>query len=186
MENQYLNEKTAPQKQNASIVWGVGLGVISSIVTLIIWMVDVTFLGNWMYGLSILVISIVVLVLATKARRKQLGGYITFKEAMLACFSTYIVSLVISIIFSFVLYNVIDPELGTTMKTVAVENTSKMLENFGMDEDAMEEALVNVEEADYSYGAAKAGGNLLWGALVGAIISAIIALVIRKEKPIFE
>lgn len=186
MENQYLQEQPVGKKQNASIVWGVGLGVISSIVTLLIWMTNVNFLGNWMYGTAILIINIVVLVLATKARRKQLGGFISYKNALLACFITYVISLVISVMFSFFLYNVIDPELSTTMKTVAIENTSKMLEGFGLDEEAMEEAMVKLEEADYSYGAAKAGSNILWGALVGLIISALIAIFIRKEKPIFE
>lgn len=126
MENQEVQNNSAH-----SIRWGVILGVIGILLTLILYIVDISLLtSGWVGGLSLL-LSIVVVFYASIDYRKQLGGFMTFGQAFLHAFVLLAISGLLGVLFQYLLFNVIDPEAATILAEAQLESTMKAMEAFG-------------------------------------------------------
>ena len=67
------------------INFGIITGVISVLITSSVYIIDLSLMTKWWLGLSILAIYIVVGCVLLSKTRKDLGGYMSFKEG----FTTY-------------------------------------------------------------------------------------------------
>jgi hypothetical protein len=164
--------------------WGLILALVNIAIQAISYMINKQWLVSfWLGGIS-LVINIILLIIPVIKYRKELGGYIDFKNAFFVCLLVYLGSSLISTVFQYVLYNIIDPELSTYVKEKVLESTSSMMEKFGTPQEDMEKALADIEKQDFSQTPAKLGKQFLWGILFGGIISLIIAAILRKQPKI--
>ena len=113
-----------------------------------------------------------------------MGGYLEYGKAFLHGFITCAVGGILGIIFGIVLYNIIDPDLPQKLTDVTVENTERMLENFGTPSDQIDGQLDKMrDEMPANYSVVGQLKTYLWALLVYAIISAITALIVRKNQP---
>jgi len=177
------NEKS-PLMNNA-IKHGVILSAISIVLTLVYYSVDYTLLATIKVGLLSLVIFLGYGIYAGIGYRKEIGGFISFKNAFLHGFIVFALSAFISTIFNILLYTVIDPELGQKLTDVTVANTEEMMRGFGMPEDKMEEAL---EKTRTDTAARFTAGGLALGYIYAVIFCAIFALIsgaiVKKKEPV--
>lgn len=171
---------------NPGIKWGIYLGIASVAVSLILYLVN----PIWMYQspavLAGLVITILFLVLAGKEKREDLGGYASFGQVFPTLFLVSIISAVISVIFGYILMNVIDPGLIDVQKEASMDSTRWILELMGVEGDDMDAALeATAEELDkQEFGGVKQMmTGLIAAGFFGAFISAIVSLFVKKKDP---
>ncbi len=172
--------------ENESVKWGLYLGLASVALTLGCYIIDIALLAKWWLGLTILFATVAVMVLGALARRKQLGGYISFGESVVSMMTVVAIYAFISFVFSYVLYNFIDPSLPQTVKQVTLDETQKMFESMGVDEATMEQGLQNIEQQDFSQTIGKTLQGFGIALIVGLFFSLICSLFIKKEKSIFD
>jgi hypothetical protein len=170
---------------NNAVKHGVILAVISIVLTLVYYVVDYSLLATIKIGLLSLAIFLGYGIYAGIGYRKEIGGFISFKDAFLHGFIIFALSAFISTIFNILLYTVIDPELGAKLTDVAVQNAEEMMRSFGMPEDQMDEALekTRTDTADrYTAGGLALG--YVW-ALIGCAVFALISgAIVKKKQPV--
>ncbi|MDN4166974.1 DUF4199 domain-containing protein [Cytophagales bacterium LB-30] len=174
-------EETVSLKNHA-IKWGVILGVISLMITLVVYIIDYSLMAKGSFGFAALALSIGIVVYSGILYRREIGGYMSFKDAFLVTFIVLVLSGLIGTVFNMLLFNVIDPELAVNMKEVMLDNTAATMESFGAPADAIDEAIANMEEQEF-YTPAKIATQFGWSLIVFAIIAAIIGLIIKKNEP---
>ena len=172
---------------NHAIKSGLMVGVISIVVTLLLYLVDPTMLAAMWVGITIFVVILALVAYFGIQHRKEVGGYMAFGKAWVYSMQVFIVAGILGTVFNILLYNVIDPELPGIIADKAVENAESMMRNFGMPEDQMDEALDKAREDTINR--TSVVGSLtgfLWGLIVYAILSLITGAIIKKKEPEFE
>lgn len=184
-----MEESTNKNMLSEAMKTGVILAALSIIITLLIYIIDVTILADWKLGIGILIVAFVIVVrLGKKFRDEELeGGFMEFGEAFKYGFVAFFISSIISMLFTILLYEVVDPELPKIITDQAMENTEAMLENFGTPSETIDETLEQME-SDME-GKFTAMG-ILSGSWIYILTSAFFALIagaiIKKKKPEFE
>lgn len=168
----------------SSTVWtiarkyGIILGLIAIIYTLAIYFISVKMLMSWWVSVLLWIVSIAVLVMAGKDRRKELGGFMTYKQALQTCFAVAVIYSLIYVGFEVVLHNVIDTGMSNTIKEMTIEKSTTWMEKFGMSQEQIDKAVEEMEKADYGMGLKNTlmsmGGVLIFGFILSAIVAAFI------------
>lgn len=170
---------------NNAVKHGVILSAISIVLTLAYYVIDYTLLASIKIALLSLVIFLGYGIYAGIGYRKEIGGFISFKNAFIHGFVIFALSAFISTGFNILLHTVIDPELGSKLTDVTVANTEEMMRSFGMPEDKMDEAL---EKARTDSAERYTVGGLALGYVFAVIFCAIFALIsgaiVKKNQPI--
>ncbi len=169
---------------NHALKWGLIIGIVNIILTILVYIIGEGLMIKWWFGLSILVINIILIVYAGKQYRTAIGGYMSFNKAFSVVFMTLVVAGIITTLFNIILYQVIDPDLPNRLTQAALEQAEQMMARFNMPADQMDEALAQAEErtaGQFSVtGSIKGFGiSLIFYLVVSLIIGAIIK---RKEK----
>ena len=96
--------------KSAAINYGVYLGAITSLITIIIYGVDIDlFTAPWL-GIVLFIIVVAFGAVSALNSRKLLGGFISFKQAFSSYFITIAVGTLMSSIVGIVIFTYIDPE----------------------------------------------------------------------------
>lgn len=171
---------------NHAIKSGVMLGVISIVLTLLIYIVDPTFLVSmWMMVFFLIFIGLVSYF--GIQHRNEIGGYMAFGKAWIYSMQLLVVTGIVATIFNILLYNVIDTELPTMLADQSVENAEAMMSRFGMPEDQMDEALEKTRTDTLNrFTVSGSIVGFLWGLIVYAILSLITGAIIKKKEPELE
>ena len=159
-----------------ALIYGAILGFVGILLGVIFYIMDLV-TANWSSYLSI-VVGIAVLAYCLVAYRKEyLGGFATFGQIFVMALVIGIISSIITTIYSYVLYTVIDPELIDKIRLVAEEkmmNNPRIPEN--MLDDMIERMAKNFEPKRMLTMA------LIVGVVVNAVIGLILAAFIKKEE----
>ena len=166
--------------ENKVSVWkanlnnGIILGLAGVVFTLVLWFMDQSL--NRSLGYLWLIVLIIALYFMIKSYRdKYLQGFITYGQSLGAGVVIMLYYSIISAIFAFILYKMIDPGLIDKMLAMAEE---KMVER-GIPESAMEQGL-KVQEKIMNP-AVLAVSAIINGVFFGTIISLIISIFTRRE-----
>ena len=137
--------------------------------------------GFAMIGLNMvinLVLYVGLMVVAIRFHRdKELGGYISFGRAFGVAFLTALIAGLLSVVFSFIYMNYIDPEyLNSTVKEM-----EGMYERLGMNEEQIEAAM---EQAAKSLTPSRMlTQGLIGQVIMSGIVGAIVAAIMKKNRP---
>lgn len=181
MENQIEEKNTSGH----SIKWGVILGLASTIITLLIYLIDVTlFIKPWILILTIAV-SATIIIYGGFDYRKQLGGFMTYGQAFLHAFVVLLIGGFIGSIFRYLLFNVIDPQAAQVLIDASMEMSMKMMEALGAsgNTEAMDEMAASAQ-ATYSLSGIAMG--YLWSIIWYVIVAAIVGLITKKKNKELE
>lgn len=170
-------------KSNTGLIYGLiaGLGVI--IYTLVLYLTGVeAFTGKWGYFVYLIII-VLAIVAAWKLRNEQ--GYLEFPLALKTTFSVFAISILLQIIFNYILLNYIDTGFREAVTQIAVDKTESMLKDFGTPQSKIDEVTDAILKEDptslknliISYG--------MW-CIIAFLVSLIISAVMKKNKPVFE
>jgi len=179
-----MEEKEAPSLFQHALKWGLIVGGISIALSIVAYAVDYALLADWKFGIFVFALFIGLAIYAGINYRGEIGGFIPYGKAFQHAFILMAISGLISTIFTIILYTVIDPELPAKLTEVTLENTQKMMENFGMPEDQMDQAMEDARkrtENQFSLsGLAMAYGI---GLIIYAVLSLITAIFVKKNPP---
>ncbi len=134
-------------------------------------------------SLIMLVISIALMVYFARLLRQSRGGFATFGEMFGDIFTMLMINALVGAIFNYILFNLIDPELATTIKNLTIKNSEAMFVKLGMSAEQIDLALAEIEKQDMSMTIGKSVQQLAVSSIIYAIISAILAAILRKNKP---
>ena len=166
---------------------GLILAGVSILLTMLTYVIDVSLMVEWWFGVVSLLISMGLLIYLGINYRNDIGGILSYGDAFKFSFLVFFVSYVVGIIFQIALYTVIDPELPEIMKQLTVEKTVEMMEGFGMSDEALDAAIIGVEdgidEATTPMGMIKSSP---WGILFLLLFSAIAAIFIKRNPPVSD
>ena len=158
------------------LVWGAILGFVGIIYNVILYMLDQNLNQNMSY-LGIL-LTIIVLILGVRSFRDNVrGGILPFDTAFSFGFVMILVSSVIGIIYAYLLWTVIDPDILGRMKDLQME---KMLEK-DIPEEALDQAMAI--SGKFMTPVMMSIIGLFSGVLMGTIVALIIAAIFKKNEP---
>lgn len=169
--------------QNA-IRSGLIVGVIGIIVSLLLYIVNSTLFGNSWLMLGLGVFNLVLITYFGVKYRNDSGGFLSFKDSYVYAIVTMIVMVVVTTIFSFVLFSVVDPGLPEIIADAAVENAESMMRSFGTPEEVMEEQLEKARQDTvdrFTVGGTIKGAGIR--ILINLVICLILAAIIKKKEP---
>jgi Protein of unknown function (DUF4199) len=126
-------------------------------------------------------IPIVFAVLACIKQKKQQAGYLKFGEALKASFGVFVITSLVTTLFTYILLNYIDTEFAASMKEYSMEVTENMMKKFGASQEQIDQAVQKASEKDQFSLSSQLLGFAL-GCIFWFVISLIISLIVRKEN----
>jgi hypothetical protein len=162
--------------------WGVIGGLIMVVYALVGNMTGLSRPSAGMAALAIngivsIALYIVLLVLAIRAHRTELGGHISFGRAFIVGLVVAVVMGILGAIFNYVYMTMIEPDFATIM----IDEMEQMYENMGMSDEQISAAM---DQAAGSFEAGTMVRNGILGSLgMGGVISLILAAIMKKNPP---
>ena len=120
---------------------------------------------------------------ATRTARLSQGGYGTFRELISPAFAFFAIATLISTVFNYILYNLIDPDLSDSLKNYVLESTQQMMQGWNVPSEKIDAELDRIQEQDFSLSLVSLSRGLAYNLIFGFMVSAIIAAVSQKKRP---
>jgi hypothetical protein len=162
---------------------GLKWGLIAGLAFLIINVSALIGYPDFYFSSTLRIVNILVIIipgiLAGLERKRLQGGYITFKSAIQAVFTTYVIGSLIISIYSFVSYKMMSPALQARTLQSADAMTRSILHAFGVPDKELDSEMANYHMAPPTIGATIFG----WFQYVIRyfVAAAIISVCIRKK-----
>ena len=165
--------------KSAAINYGVYLGAITSLITIIIYGVDIDlFTAPWL-GIVLFIIVVAFGAVSALNSRKLLGGFISFKQAFSSYFITIAVGTLMSSIVGIVIFTYIDPEAAIYLNEQVLILTKETMERIGFPKEAIIAAIEEASEKDnFSLGAQTQA--FVFRLVFYAVIGLIVGLIVKK------
>ena len=165
--------------KSAAINYGVYLGAITSLITIIIYGVDIDlFTAPWL-GIVLFIIVVAFGAVSALNSRKLLGGFISFKQAFSCYFITIAVGTLMSSIVGIVIFTYIDPEAAIYLNEQVLILTKETMERIGLPQEAIIAAIEEASKKDnFSLGAQTQA--FVFRLVFYAVIGLIVGLIVKK------
>jgi hypothetical protein len=174
-----------PTIVNQGLKFGLILGFANIAIYLLIYIIDRQLLVSGWIGAFVLLVNVVLMIWPVKNYKNIQGGVITFRDAFLVCFITLAGASLLSSVFNFVLYNIIDPTLPEFIKEKTIETTVSLMEKFNAPQEELDKAVEKLQAEDFSQNPGRIGKQYFGAVLFQTIPALIIAAVMRtKTKPV--
>lgn len=155
------------------IKFGLISAVISIVVTVLMYAIDINLFANSFIGIGMVVFYISLGIYVVSTTKKDMGGTINFKEAFTAFFIYCVIGIAIANIFNYILFNFIDPAAKEQILDITIKKTVEFMEKFDTPKEAIKEAVVSLKENDqYSI------ANIIKGSAFSIIFSSIVGLIV--------
>ncbi|WPR70060.1 DUF4199 domain-containing protein [Flavobacterium sp. NG2] len=163
------------------ITYGTITGVILSLITTIMYTVNLELFIAWWTTLLSFSIFIIIPMLALIKTKVQLKNSFPFKDAFTTYFICALIGLLISVGFKMILFNIIDPSVKDSLLELTVNYLKSTSAKFGVPESSLNEMIENLKKTDpFSIVEQVKGAvvSLFFCALLGLIMAAFF-----KSKP---
>jgi hypothetical protein len=160
-----------------ALIYGAILGFVGILLGVIFYFLNLT-TESWVGYVSI-VVSIAVMAYCLLAYRKEyLGGYASFGQIFVMALVIGIIASILSTIYTYVMYTVVDPDLTEKIRLMAEE---RIMNNPRIPESMYEDVMDRMEGRFTP--ARMTRMALIWGVAANAIIGLILAAFIKKNPP---
>jgi len=169
-----------------AIRFGIIAGLLFSALYFGCWAAGIKTFSSFLIWYTWLPVIFVLVLVGAFQRRKQLGGYMTFKEGLMFAFLAYVIYELFYALTTIILFKWIDPEAQQKVLIEIMDTTRSMMEKFGASDSQIDDALKRAQddsEKTYSYGQIALGFGL--ALIYDFIKSLIIALISQRKKPEF-
>jgi hypothetical protein len=164
-----------------ALIYGAILGIVSVFISLVFYFLGMT-ADRWTSWVSTLIVLVLLVYLMIQYRKEYLGGYASFGQIfVMVLVSAGIVATIISTVYSYLLYTVIDPGLLDQMKVVAQE---RIMNNPRIPESMYDNLFERMEKNFQISRMMKLG--LIGGIVIYAILGLIIAAFLKKEEDLSQ
>mgnify|MGYP003665277239 CR=1 FL=1 len=169
--------------KSVAINYGMYLGAILSLLTVIGYAVSLDLFTQIWFGISFLVIIIVLGILSVSQSKKLSGGFISFKNAFTSYFITILIGLIISAVVSIIIFNFIDPEAATVLQEKIIDSQMERLKSFNVPTEAIAEAMEKMENQGNMYSIGNILQSIIWQLAGFSVVGLIVAAVMKKNTP---
>ncbi|KAA9345513.1 DUF4199 domain-containing protein [Adhaeribacter soli] len=174
-----MNEQRTISWWSVGLKYGLITGLVGSVLAMINFITG-NFDNIWLMFVIGLAIYILAIVLAHREYKANNAGYMTYGEGLMIGTLTVFIAGVIGGLFSYVYIEFVDPGILNKMVEVQI----RMMENFGLPEDKLDEAIQKVERDTTAANQLKSG--LINGIFSGLVLSLIVSAFTKKRMPEFE
>ncbi len=172
--------------EKSFVKWGLYLGLAAVILSFGLYMIDVTLMVSGWVSLISYALIITFMILSARQERSERDGYLTYGQAVINSLGVSVIYTIITISFTGLLYNVIDPELPETLKTITIERMASTMESFGMAEADIDKAIEATEARDFKQDFRALATGALVLIAINFVIGLIVSIFTRKNPPMFE
>jgi len=172
MENQTTSTK------QVALTYGLILGFVSVIIQVIIYAMGKQYEKHTYVGIGSFLIMVVFISYGIFQFKKQNGGYLSFGEGLKTGIAIALIAGLISIIYSYVFMNFIEPDFMSNMMQIQQDKMMQM--NPNMTDEQMNTAMTMAKK--FSTPWVMMAFGLLYSAFIGFIISLVATLVMKKNK----
>lgn len=130
-------------------------------------------------------LPIVFAVLAARAAKKNGDGYLAFSGALKVSFGVFVLTGLISTLFSFIMFNYIDVAFGESVKQLTIEKTMEFMERFKVPETEIDKQIDQLVEMDM-FSIKNLFKSFAQSCIVYFIEALILAAILKKKKPEIE
>ena len=168
---------------------GLLIGLIVIVLNIVYYFIDplFAFTNTWV-GIFSFVLLIVLLVVLGLDIRKKIGGYWSFGEAFMSLIIMVAIVILLSTIYSFILFKFVDPQLPAKATAALLEKTTAMLNKMGLDQSKIDASTESFKNGEMEAKMQPTLKNELvafgTGLLIYGVISLIIAAIIKKKTPL--
>lgn len=168
-----------------AIKHGAILGAITTVLTIIIYVVSIPLMGSLKYVLLVFGIYIGYVIYAGIDYRNSTGGFMMYSKAFIHGFVVLATAGLIGTLFGLLLFQVIDTELGTKITDAIISNTEETMRSFGAPEDQIESRLATMrEEMPNNFSAMGQVKGFFTNLISYAVVVLLTSLVVRKSEPV--
>lgn len=165
-----------------SLNFGLFLGVFLVVMTTLIYSIDISlFTSSWIGIVNVIIITGFGAFAAMKYK-KNIGGFITYKETFSSYFITVTLGFFISTAFSILLFNFIDPEAKTIITENIIKYSVTMMEKFGTKAADINKMIEEMQKSD-PFGTMGQVKGFAFNLIVYSIIGLILSLIIKRDRP---
>ena len=172
-------DNSASSIKSTIIIYGIILGSISVVFQLMLFFLDMHYKNDSTAGIVSLIIMIGVLLYSFISHKKINGGYILLSEALKIGLGVSLVSALITIIYTQILINLLDPE--TMQKSLDLTMDTMRSENPEMPQEALD--TVRSIQEKMSSPLIFSAVQIIFSLFFGFIISLISGLIVKKSRP---
>lgn len=177
-----MEDQQTPVK--AGLNAGLILGIVSIVMTFLIYFIAPERLASFSTAMIILCIFLGALIYLGIQYRKSIGGFMDFGTAFKFAFVALVVAGVMGVVGNSLLYTVVDPDLPAVLADVQMKTTLEMMDRFGasgsMSSEQLDQMKSEFQKAYTPLGMLKGFWvPLLFYAIVSLIVAAIIK---RRDK----
>ena len=141
--------------------------------------------ANFWIGIGMWVLFFVILLMGVFSVKKLQEGFISFRDAVSVFTLPWIVNVLISIVFTILLFHVIDADLAARVSELTIETTVSFMEKVGTPQEAIDQTIEEMQKQD-NYSISKIFLGNLSSIIFALIVGLIVAAIAKKEKPVFE
>lgn len=169
--------------QAVILPYGIYLGIASILISVLVYVMDLELFTKWYVTLINFVIVLVIGIMAVKkAKALNTDPYFSFRTAFSAFFIPVILGSLISIIFTGILFNYIDPEAAQHVQEMTLEASRKLMESFGAPPAQIDEAMAQ-QAGNNPFSWKNLAMGFAFTIVLYAILSLVIALIFREKDP---
>lgn len=130
-------------------------------------------------------LPIVFAVLGARAAKKNGNGYLPFSGALKICFGVFVLTGLLSTLFSFTMFNFIDVAFGESVKQLTIEKTMEFMQRFKVPDTEVDKQIDQLVEMDmFSLG--NLFKSFAQSCIAYFIEALIVAAIVKKKKPEIE
>jgi Protein of unknown function (DUF4199) len=169
-----------------AIRFGLIAGLLFTLLCFGCWAAGIKVFGNFLIWSTWIPVFFIIILVGAFQRRKQLGGFMSFKEGLVFAFLAYVIFEVFYAVSTFVLFRLIDPQLQDKVFIYVMDVTRNLMESIGASDSQVDDAIERARESNQEAYTIKQvilgfGLSLIWD----FIKSLIIALISQRKKPEF-
>lgn len=169
--------------KSIAINYGLYLGIGLSLFTLLGYAINLGLLVNYWVMLLILPLAVIIFgIVATAKIKANFDGFLSFKEAFSSFFITVAVGIIISTLFTIIIFNFIDPDAAIEVKNILINNTEDLMRGMNAPIEAIAESVNQIENQD-TFALGTQLKSLAQSIIFFAIIGLIVAAVMKKSNP---
>mgnify|MGYP000132274549 FL=1 len=167
--------------KTTAINYGIYLGGIISLITIIVYGVDLDLFINPWLGIVLFILVIAFGAISAINSRKLLGGFISFKQTFSSYFITISVGTMISSIVGIAIFTFIDSEAAVYLNEQVLILTKETMERIGLPQEDVAAAIEEASKNDnFSLGAQTQA--FIFRLVFYAVTGLIVGLIVKKTE----
>ncbi len=168
---------------NPIIKYGLIAGLVYILRTVLMYIIGISsgWVLNTVLGLLFFIVVVYLAYLAVKEFRSANGDRINFNHAFGTSISVFLITILMSVLFSYIMFQVIDPDYPERMKMETMQMMEERFDKAGLEGPRREEALEKIENKDFSMSLSNMAKTTAYSIGIFGVVALIMAASVKKD-----